>query len=72
VLAFSFPRLADGIAQKEGKRALLTAVVEDDLARDDEGVNFALETLEQQQITIAPLAQMAAIAATAAKELGLR
>jgi hypothetical protein len=71
VLAFSFPRLADGIARKEGKRAFLTAVVEDDLPRDDEGVNFALEILEQQQVGIAPLAQMAAIAGTAAKELGL-
>lgn len=72
VLAFSFPRMADGIAAQEGKRALLTAVVDDDLPRDDEGVSFALETLEQQQIKVAPLAQMAALAETAAREMGLR
>lgn len=71
VLAFSFPRLADGIAQKEGKQAFLTAVVEDGLPRDDEGINFALETLEQQQMGIAQLSGMAAIAGTAARELGL-
>jgi hypothetical protein len=72
VLAFSFPRMADGIAAREGQRALLTAVVEDDLPSDDESVGFALETLEQQQITVAPLARMAAMAETAARELGLR
>lgn len=72
VLAFSFPRLADGIAGQEGKRALLTAVVEDNLPRDDESISFALETLEQQQIRVAPLAQMAALAETAAREIGLR
>ena len=31
VLAFSFPQLAQGIRKAEGKQALLTAVVEDDL-----------------------------------------
>ncbi len=72
VLAFSFPRMADGIAAREGKRALLTAVVDDDLPREDESVSFALETLEQQQIKVAPLAQMAALAETAAREMGLR
>ena len=72
VLAFSFPRMADGIASREGKRALLTVVVEDDLPRDDESIGFALETLEQQQIAIAPLAQMGALAEMAAREMGLR
>lgn len=72
VLAFSFPRLAEGIASREGKRALLTAVVEDDLPRDDENIGFALETLEQQQIAIAQLAQLPALAETAAREMGLR
>ena len=72
VLAFSFPRMADGIAGREGKRALLTVVVEDDLPRDDESIGFALETLEQQQIAIAPLAQMGALAEMAAREMGLR
>jgi DUF3037 family protein len=72
VLAFSCPRLADGIAAREGRSAQLTAVVEDDLPRNDESIGFALETLEQQKIAIAPLAQMASVAEAAARELGLR
>ena len=34
VLAFSFPQLAQGIEEAEGKQALLTAVVEDDLPKE--------------------------------------
>jgi hypothetical protein len=72
VLAFSFPRLAEGIRRKEGKQAQLTAVVENDLPRDDEQVSFALETLAQQAIGVAPLAQMASLAAAAAREMGVQ
>jgi Protein of unknown function (DUF3037) len=73
VLAFSFPRLAEGIRKQESKQAELTAVVEDNVASlaDDEAVSFALETLEQQQIRIARLGQMTAIAELAARELRL-
>jgi hypothetical protein len=69
VLAFSFPQLAQGIRKAEGKQALLTAIVEDDLPVDDETVNFARETLEQNTIRIAPVSTMAAIAREAAREL---
>jgi hypothetical protein len=69
VLAFSFPQLAEGIRKTEGKQALLTAIVEDDLPTDDETVNFARETLEQNAIRIAPVSTMAAIAREAAREL---
>ena len=72
VLAFSFPQLAEGIRKAEKKQALLTAIVEDDLPSDDEGVNFARETLEQNAIRIAPVNTMAAIARDAAQELGIR
>jgi hypothetical protein len=73
LLAFTFPRLAEGIRSKQNKAAHLTAIVEDDFDREseDESIGFALETLEQQAIAIAPLAQMPQIAATAARELGL-
>lgn len=71
VLAFSFPTLAEGVRKKEGKQARLTAVVEDDLDRDDEQVGFALETLGRLEIRVAPLAQMAGIAAQAAREMGI-
>ena len=69
VLAFSFPQLAQGIRKAEEKQALLTAIVEDDLPTDDETVNFARETLEQNAIRIAPVNTMAAIAREAAREL---
>ena len=71
VLAFSFPELAHGIKKAEGKQALLTAVVEDNLPMDDESVAFARETLEQNAIRIAPVNSIAAIAREAARELGI-
>ena len=72
VLAFSFPRLAEGIRSAVGKQAQLTAVVEDDLPADNEGVGFARETLELQSIRVALVSAMPAIAAEAARELGIR
>ena len=71
VLASSYPRLAEGIRQAEGTEAALTAIVEDDLERDNEAAGFALETLEQHRIAVAPLSQMPAIALAAAHELGI-
>jgi hypothetical protein len=71
VLAFSFPQLAQGIRKAEGKQALLTAIVEDGLPSNDESVNFARETLEQNAIRVAPVSTMAAIARDAARELGI-
>jgi hypothetical protein len=70
ILAFSFPRLAEGIRKTERKETQLTAVVEDNLPGDDDAVNFARETLEQQKILIAPAAQIPQIAAAAGRELG--
>jgi Protein of unknown function (DUF3037) len=72
ILAFTFPQLAEGIRKAEGKRAELTAVVDDDLPAEDESISFARETLEHQAIVIAAAADMPRIAATAARELGLR
>jgi hypothetical protein len=71
VLAFSFPQLAEGIRKTEGKHTLLTAVVEDDLPADDEAVKFARETLEQNAIRMAPASTMPAVAAEAARDLGI-
>ena len=71
ILAFTFPRLAEGIRRAEGKSSRLTAVVEDDLPVDD-AVSFARETLEQQAIRIAPVSTMPDVAAEAARELGIR
>jgi hypothetical protein len=69
LLAFSFPELSAGMLRTEGKRAQLTAIVEDNLDRDDEHVGFALETLDRHEVRVVALAEMAAIAALAAKEI---
>lgn len=71
VLAFSFPQLAQGIRKAENKQAMLTAIVEDDLPRDDESVSFAREMLEQNAIRIAPVSMMTQIARDAARDLGI-
>ena len=71
VLAFTFPRLAEGIMRREGRQAELTAIVEDDLNRSDETIGFAFAILEQQAIHIATLKEMPDIAAKAAKEIGI-
>jgi Protein of unknown function (DUF3037) len=71
VLAFSFPALAEGLRKKEGKQAQLTAVVEDNLPRDEEQIAFSIETLSQQGINVAPLARIASLAAVAAREMGM-
>ena len=71
VLAFSFPHLRAGIERSEQARAELTAIVEDDLERDDEGIGFALATLKEQEIAVATVAEMPAIAERARLELRL-
>jgi len=72
VLAFSYPKIAEGVAKKEKASAVLTAVVEDDLNRVDEAVLFALATLEQSRIRVAAAGEMAGIAEVARRELGMR
>jgi len=71
LLAFTFPRLAQGIKQRQGKLAELTAIVPDHLEQEDESVAFALEMLGQQSISVAPLAQITDIAAQAAREMAI-
>lgn len=71
VLAFSFPRLAQGIRKEQSRPAQLTVILEDMLPRDEEGVSFALETLQEQEIKTAALAEMSGIAQMAARELRL-
>lgn len=69
VLAYTFPQLAQGILRAEKKNTELTAVVEDDLNRADEAVNFAWDVMEQQKIRVMPLAGMRHYAETAAREM---
>ena len=71
VLAFSYPGLQDGILSAEGAMSSMTAISEDGLDLHDEGVAFALATLQQLNIDVAPIGRMPAIAERARIELKL-
>ena len=71
VLAFTYPALAAGILRLENAKTELTALVEDNLDREDKEIGFAFETLERTSIQVASLSQMPAIAERARLELGL-
>src|ERR1039457_1296542 len=71
VLAFSYPGLQDGILSAEGAMSSMTAISEDGLDLHDEGVAFALATLQQLNIDVAPIGQMPAIAERARIDLKL-
>ena len=72
VLGFSFPRMAEGILRTQKQQAELTAIVEDGLPTEDDGINFGLEILAASEIKIASLQELPQIANVAARELGLQ
>jgi hypothetical protein len=69
VLAFSYPKIAEGVLRVDKASTLLTAVVDDDLDRSDEAILFALATLEQSRIRVAVAGEMAGIAEVARREM---
>jgi hypothetical protein len=69
VLAFSFPQLREGLTRAEGAKAELTAVVENNLDRNDDAVDFALLTLARNEITVAQMRELPQIADRARVEL---
>jgi hypothetical protein len=80
VLAYSAPRLYDGVQRVEGARLELTAVVEPlrTVAGEDEGelesverYRFGVETMESQQIRVVTMNDLARAAATARIDLRL-
>ena len=68
-LAFSYPRLAAGIARVEKAEARLTAVIENDLDRKSALVAFAYEAFEESLILVATLSEVPRLAELARKEL---
>ena len=68
-LAFSYPRLAAGIARVEKAEARLTAVIENDLDRKSALVAFAYEAFEESRIVVATLSEVPRLAELARKEL---
>jgi len=71
VLAYSYPRIAEGIQRDERATTSLTAVVEDELDQSDEAAQFALAIMEQSRIQIVGAQAMPGIAELARKELRL-
>lgn len=69
-LAFSYPQLVDGIRAKQNAGTLLTAIVDDDLDRNDPEISFALNTLERSRIEVAAAAELPILAEKARMELG--
>ena len=69
VLAFSYPTMRDGILEAESAMSDMTAVTEEGLDLADEGVAFALATLQGSDIAVARVSEMPQIAERARMEL---
>jgi hypothetical protein len=70
-LAFTYPKLREGIQREEKAQTTLTAVVESELDRDDDGVMFALATLKSSEIVVATLDEVPRIAEHVAQQMGV-
>jgi len=70
-LAARYPRIAPAMARVTGAAPGLTAVVDDDLNRNEEAIQFALSMMEEERIRIAVPAEMPMIAEEARRELGV-
>ncbi len=69
LLAARYPAIAQGMQSVAGVQANLTAVVEDELDRGLEQVQFALALLEEQKVNISSVAEMPGLAEVARREL---
>ena len=69
VLAFSYSDLRDGLNAAEHAVSDMTAITEDGLDLADEGVAFALATLQSKEIAVARVSEMPQIAERARVEL---
>lgn len=69
LLAARYPRIASVMSKVVGASPLLTAVVDDDLDRGQESVQFALSMMEDESIRIAVAEEMPMIAEVARREL---
>ena len=69
MLAARYPKIAPVMAAKTDAAPILTAVIDDDLDRGQEGVQFALSMMEDERIRIRMVAEMPGIAQVAKMEL---
>jgi Protein of unknown function (DUF3037) len=68
-LAARYPRIAPGMLKVTQAVPVLTAVIDDDLDRGNESIQFALSMMEEERIRIAVAAEMPIIAEAARREL---
>jgi hypothetical protein len=71
-LAFSYPKLREGVMRVEKAETALTAIVESELDREDEATMFALETLTGSGIIAATTAELPRIAMSVRQKMGLQ
>jgi len=69
MLAARYPRIVPVMSKMVGAVASLTAVIDDDVDRGQESVQFALGMMEDERIRVAVAAEMPKIAETARREL---
>jgi hypothetical protein len=69
VLAFTCPRIREGVARILHARTELAAIVEDHLPGEREDIAFALETLKESSIQVATTSDLPQLAETARREL---
>jgi len=69
LLAARYPKIALVMSKVAGAAPVLTAVIDDDLERGQESVQFALSMMEDEKIRIAVAAEMPMIAEVARREL---
>jgi hypothetical protein len=69
LLAARYPRIAPVMSKVAEAAPVLTAVIDDDLDRGNESVQFALSMMEDEKIRLAVVAEMPMIAEAARREL---
>ncbi|HEX9198348.1 MAG TPA: DUF3037 domain-containing protein [Acidobacteriaceae bacterium] len=71
VLAFSYPKIREGVMRSEKAETALTAIVESELDREDDVTMFALETLSASRIMVATTADLPRIGLSIRQKMGL-
>jgi len=68
-LAARYPKILPVMAKVTGAIPALTAVIDDDLDRRGDAVQFALSMMEEERIRVVAAAEMPGIAEVARREL---
>jgi hypothetical protein len=69
MLAARYPRIAPVMSKMVEATPMLTAVIDDDLDRGHESIQFALSMMEEERIRIKVATEMPLIAEVARREL---